>query len=716
MKTGIYLLCMMCALIPDLRAQWTYTQVTTGLTDIYESGQTEMAVGDVDGDGDLDIVSVGDHYSPLIPEEAGLMVFKNNGNGTSWTKVMTGDFGYGGVVLGDINNDGIMDAAYGVHHNYSSTDLGDQVLEVVLGDGTGTNWIPWDDNLGLQGQTWGMFGCSLADVDNDGWLDLGSNSFGCCDGVWIYRNNGDGSWTPITGALDLNSSSQFKFGDFDKDGAPDFIANNTQFNGNPGQVWRNEGNGQFSLFQTGLPLNDYYFKTAVTDVNNDGASDIGVAMNGLVRVFTYNIVLSSWVEISDGLPATSQSFTNLDFGDMNSDGLTDLIAYKNGQFSMYIGDGSGHWMYAASLNVPETTLYDVALSDLDHNGYADIVYWAKYQGMNRLRVCLNEMPNGNELSLSPIYPRGGEHFCQGSMQFIHWNSILPAAATGQVTIEFSSTGSAGPFSLVAANLPNSGTHQWMIPAVNSLDCYLRFTLSDGSNTFSVTNNNPFQIDSCGAVPQSSVSGPGLVCAGEPLTYSIPVVNGALSYTWTIPSGWSGNSTTNILNVTSGNTNGYISVVVTTSSGSSAPSLLYVSTVVTDTSVTQNGITLNANLIGAAYQWIDCATQTPVSGATNAAFTPVSNGTYAVILTKDGCTDTSSCHSIVLTGIPVHNSPEFVEISPNPGNGIFNVKLGIDLHDIEVYTAQGRQIIHNSNVTGDYILDLTPFPSGMYFLR
>ena len=157
-------------------AQFTYTLVTNGLNDVYEGGSMQFNIGDIDNDGDLDIVSVGDHSSPLIPAEHGIMVFKNNGDGTIWTKVMNGDFGYGGVALGDVNNDGHMDVAYGIHHNYSSTDFGDQVLEVVLGDGTGDNWIPYDDNLGVQGQSWGMEGCDFGDMDNDGLLDLGANA------------------------------------------------------------------------------------------------------------------------------------------------------------------------------------------------------------------------------------------------------------------------------------------------------------------------------------------------------------------------------------------------------------------------------------------------------------------------------------------------------------------------------------------------------------
>jgi hypothetical protein len=197
-------------------AQLNYTLVTNGLTDQYESGQCEFKLGDIDRDGDIDIISVGDHMSPLISSEHGIMVFKNNGDGTFWTKTMLGNFGYGGVALGDVNNDGNMDVAYGIHHNYNSTDFGDQVLEVVLGDGTGNSWTPYDDNLGMQGQNWGMFGCDFADINNDGlcWtLDQTRSDavteYGCILIMATVQLYG----SVYAGALDLNSSSNFLFGD-----------------------------------------------------------------------------------------------------------------------------------------------------------------------------------------------------------------------------------------------------------------------------------------------------------------------------------------------------------------------------------------------------------------------------------------------------------------------------------------------------------------------
>lgn len=66
----------------------------------------------------------------------------------------------------------------------------------------------------------------------------------------------------------------------------------------------------------------------------------------------------------------------------------------------------------------------------------------------------------------------------------------------------------------------------------------------------------------------AISGSGDICPGISGTYSIANVSDATEYIWTLPSGWSGSSTSNSINVTSGNNSGTISVAAKNSCGTS----------------------------------------------------------------------------------------------------------------------------------------------------
>ena len=68
-------------------------------------------------------------------------------------------------------------------------------------------------------------------------------------------------------------------------------------------------------------------------------------------------------------------------------------------------------------------------------------------------------------------------------------------------------------------------------------------------------------------------------------------------------------------------------------------------------VIQNGATLTATQTVAAYQWLDCDNgNAPIVGEVNQAFTPAVTGNYAVIVTVNGCSNTSECRLVDFTGI------------------------------------------------------------------
>ncbi|HLO81057.1 MAG TPA: gliding motility-associated C-terminal domain-containing protein [Chitinophagaceae bacterium] len=77
--------------------------------------------------------------------------------------------------------------------------------------------------------------------------------------------------------------------------------------------------------------------------------------------------------------------------------------------------------------------------------------------------------------------------------------------------------------------------------------------SDSSNAITVIANDP------PAAP-AAISGDTVVIARYPYSYTATPSAGATSYIWTLPSGWSGTSTTNSINATSGSSSGNITVI------------------------------------------------------------------------------------------------------------------------------------------------------------
>lgn len=129
-------------------------------------------------------------------------------------------------------------------------------------------------------------------------------------------------------------------------------------------------------------------------------------------------------------------------------------------------------------------------------------------------------------------------------------------------------------------------------------------------------------------------------------------------------------------------------------------------------VNQVGNTLTAFQSGAEYEWIDCIDSTNVLNESGQSFTPMVNGSYAVIITEDSCTVTSDCYPITLVG--VSNLPvDELLIYPNPSTGIFRLQGEVDPNTIEVFNMMGEQV---DVVIGQSSIDLGNQDEGIYFLK
>lgn len=482
--------------------QWnpalTFVHITSGLDEPqFEKGYTDFALADINQDGHLDLLSVGDHGSPLFnSDQHGIMVWFGDGQG-NFNLHMEGNFGYGGIAVGDVNNDGFQDVGYGIHHNYSGTGFGDQLIEVVLGDGSGVNWNVWDEGLATNGETWGMFGTSFADFNNDGYLDLVSTSFGCCAGIHVYINQADGSWVQSFGFTGGNSGLIVRAIDINGDGHMDFVANHQN-----GTAYFGDGTGNFTIVDDGLPtgtsrggIDAAYWKV----YQGAGISYIN-ASGGLV-VYRWDNNSGAWVDLSGNLPQ-SGPYQMSQLHDMDSDGHVDVLAYGNKTFQLWLGDGTGNWTPDASFNINANPGYARSVrtgGDFDNNGYPDLVIlnqelsggWIQFD-QSRLYVFF-ENSVADSLWIKPVYPAGGESFYAGSVRFIEWISAVPGNIPSEVKIELSAHGPNGPWILVGENLPNNGRRQWTVPDYGSGSCHLKLTVSTANGSAQQVMQAPFTI-------------------------------------------------------------------------------------------------------------------------------------------------------------------------------------------------------------------------------
>ena len=496
------LLLLLCSLPITLFGQKTlsYQRITNGLDEPdFDEGNTDFVFDDINMDGHMDILSVGDHGSPNFnTAQHGIIVWFGDGEG-NFENYMNGQFGYGGIAVGDVNNDGHKDVGYGVHHNYSGTAWGNQLNEVVLGDGTGMNWEVWDGGLSTNGEDWGMFGTAFADFNNNSFLDLVSISFGCCAGLHVYLNQQDGSWEQSFGYLNGGSGYLVRTCDINNDGFMDFISSH-QF----GVAYFGDGTGNFTSNDNGLPTggNTILSGMDIAHLHTTGAIGISrITQSGGVEVYGWDNETEMWVDFSGNLP-TSGNWELSQLHDMNNDGFADVMAYGIKQFQLWLGNGNGNWEIDADLAIGGDPGYGNAIragGDIDNNGYPDLIILAQeltggmIQFNKNILYVFKENSPADSLWIEPTFPSGGENFYPGSARFIEWISEVPAGSSSTVNIEISAFGPEGPWWMLAQNIPNNGRHQLIIPETGSDNCYLKFTVSTDFTSATSITSAPFTI-------------------------------------------------------------------------------------------------------------------------------------------------------------------------------------------------------------------------------
>src|SRR5690606_26614133 len=128
------------------------------------------------------------------------------------------------------------------------------------------------------------------------------------------------------------------------------------------------------------------------------------------------------------------------------------------------------------------------------------------------------------------------------------------------------------------------------------------------------------------------------------------------YQWWVLGGTiaSGQGTSSITVDWGNSASGNIGLTETISNGCSGTDNLQVAINSVNTSFSQSSDTLFASASSASFQWLECnlsaGTYSIIPGATSNFMAVSQSGNYALEVSQNGCTDTSACVQIIITGI------------------------------------------------------------------
>jgi hypothetical protein len=310
----------------------------------------EVAVADVDGDGDLDVLSASINDDKIVWYEN-----DDSGKFTKRTVSNTAD-GARSVTTADLDGDGDLD---------------------VLSASWNDDKIAWYENNGSQGFTAhtitttadGAHSVITADVDGDGDLDVLSASSNDNKIAW-YENNGSGKFTTRIITTTAAGAHSVAVADVDGDGDLDVLSASS--NDNKIAWYENNGSQSFTPHTISTTVAGAH-KVAAADMDGDGDLDVVAAAIDGDQI--------TWYE-NNG----SQSFTartvattidgphSLTIADLDSDGDLDVLSasQEDDKVAWHENDGKGNFT-PHTISTAANGARSVTVTDLDGDGDLDVI-------------------------------------------------------------------------------------------------------------------------------------------------------------------------------------------------------------------------------------------------------------------------------------------------------------------------------------------------------